>query len=443
MSTSGGSARTSEAPPIPCAVVELEVATSTSSHLKSLCLLFIWAALYSLFYLICPVLNGRGQTNYWAYSLIKKLWWGVFTNTGFIEMAEASIPGIPDDIYLMMYFAGMLTEPSIAIVSWLFGAETNTVVDTLLVAGPLLTTSIGYMYWIMSTKGSNSDVNSDSDCEIRGAGLPFDLFSMIHGEGGVFTGSGEAAGSRDCRDQTNTFLVWQRQLMELQSQTLPSVVPQLETRRVPSIDAVGGVADGIAMMSVVNPVHCGAGAGGDDGDDLDSGVGAAAAHQQSEQPFTVASFFRRHRLLPRFWNEQRTARPWAAVTATRAERPLHYWYTFLFMLGWVVCYFVLMVRALFSPVSVILLCGLSCTKTGLVRSAVLAIGVRILIQPDDRQIDAPDLVRRLCGYLRPPEAGDEAARAADRPGKKRDGQYVRRCGVYAVAVLLHVLPDAV
>jgi len=110
--------------------------------------LFGYSFLCAVIFIVFPVTTKTGATNYWAYYMAKEQWWSFFGNAGFVEMAEACLPGAPIALYVYAYIWGWLIPPIVHILAYAFNVPGNFYLNTLAVTTSLIVTTIFYGAWV-------------------------------------------------------------------------------------------------------------------------------------------------------------------------------------------------------------------------------------------------------------------------------------------------------
>ena len=280
----------------------------------SIFLLFAWAFVYSCIYIIFPVLNNHGQTNFWAYTLAKQQWWSLFTNAEYVEIAETCIPGVSNNIYVFTYIAGLFTIPSITLICWASGVGSDNIVNILVVGGPITTTFIGYGYWLYylsDNKLKNCEKTYTFIKESNKHNL-YDMFSMVH----------DITRINECNEKSDNYLAWKNTMLKLTQQcnvcTMLSVnediINPVINENLPNNDLFTSLLTSVSIDFVME-----------------------------DEDYFITNFCKEYKILPRFWNTQKVG--WAGITSDNIL--LHFIYTFSFLLGWIICYFSLMVCFLF------------------------------------------------------------------------------------------------
>ena len=80
-------------------------------HLKLNLSLFLISLICSLIYIMFPVLNANGNTNYFVYYMGKAAFWAFFGIGAFVEQMEACLPGSSDELYVYAYIIAFIAPP--------------------------------------------------------------------------------------------------------------------------------------------------------------------------------------------------------------------------------------------------------------------------------------------------------------------------------------------
>ena len=72
----------------------------------------------SLCYIMFPVLNANGSTNYFAYYMGKAPFWAAFGIGAFVEQMEACLPGSSDLLYVYAYILAFIAPPITHLIAY-------------------------------------------------------------------------------------------------------------------------------------------------------------------------------------------------------------------------------------------------------------------------------------------------------------------------------------
>jgi len=120
---------------------------NNTRHQFNLFRIFLVASISATTYIMIPVTNAQGYTNYWAYYLVKIQFWAAFGNSVFVEITEACIPGAPLIVYTYAYLFGWLTPPILHTVAWALGTTDSLAFNTLALTSSLISIAIFYGAW--------------------------------------------------------------------------------------------------------------------------------------------------------------------------------------------------------------------------------------------------------------------------------------------------------
>lgn len=151
--------------------------------------IFFFGFLGALIYIIFPVVNAQGATNYWAYFLAKEMWWSWFGNSTFVELYEIALPGAPTWVYVYAYFFGYMLPPAIHILAYFLNATANTTLNTMALTAALIVTTVCYGSWYLFLEKPDTE-NEFYNIVAKGGtasgrpsgiskGVTFDIFSAV------------------------------------------------------------------------------------------------------------------------------------------------------------------------------------------------------------------------------------------------------------------------
>lgn len=289
------------------------VLLSPTRKVSSVFTLFAWAFAYSLVYIVFPVLNSNGNTNYWAYALAKQQWWAIFTNAAYVEIADTCIPGATDEVYVGTYVCGVFSIPSITLLFWVCGLLNNNAVQLLTIGAPIISTGIGFGYYHFYLADHRKVYSKYERVRESNKLVVFDLLSMVHNI------NNDAI--VEPKDRTKTYVLWMDTVEELLNCDCPQ--PEENVKNPVLEDEVTDVENmqiepsaGFVGSPSLERIQC------------CNGFFEA-----------MVEFCKAYALLPRYWNSQNV--PWAEITSDTPR--LHYVCAISFLIGWILCYFSLMV----------------------------------------------------------------------------------------------------
>ena len=299
--------------------------------------IFFWGFVCAFVYVIFPVVNKEHDTNYWAYYLAKEQFWSFFGNAGFVEMYEACLPGTPDYIYVYSYIFGWMVPPVMHIIAYYTGAATNSTLGILAVTTSLILTTALYGYHQIMSLSTQSDIRQS----IAEEGTTFDMFSQV----------------MDITDRDSVIYEEGRNSSEVYLRSDSLVVnttagkPLISSFRagwlryqtIQQQEQISNSKNENMIQNVENPLNSSA----RDGDNTDvkpqTVLYTNEHYAENEYPEGwfqgIPNYCKRFQLMPKF------AFPFKSKTAITTKNKLfHFLCTFLFNFGWVLVYFILVVR---------------------------------------------------------------------------------------------------
>ena len=303
-------------------------------------------------------MNEQGDANFWAYTLAKQQWWSFLTNAAYIEIADTCIPGASDDVYVMAYICGIFFNVAVNLLCFAAGVGGNQITNQLVVGAPIITSSICFGYWYFCRANSQKFAKMFEFVRDSNKHHLYDMFNMVQGLG---LGEVPRLGKEQCTVESDNHIRWWNTFNKLQ--LLHS------TRKNMSLDAVSSPIHLDTSPVLVDRKERGgaesAKVNRTGSENLNSVGEASISESELESasalpmelsycdedvpivPETLLQYLVVkitelcviYKVLPRYWNTQSV--PWAGVTTE--HRNWHFFYTFAFLAGWIVCYFSLMV----------------------------------------------------------------------------------------------------
>jgi len=327
---------------------------------------FIFGFLGAMIYIVFPVVNAQGATNYWAYFLAKEMWWSWFGNSAFVELYEISLPGAPSAVYVYAYLFGYLLPPAIHILAYFINATADTTLNTMALTAALIVTTLCYGSWYLfvetpdtdneyyniAARGTSSGRTSTLGSGERQSAL-YDVFSAVWDTNDSEVGvrlTNRASANVDQSEMRVQWLKTMNRFKVIKARRESEVLRHSEALAI-SKGLVG------AGVEVANPMFS-------NGSETGSGdeVAPAETVAESEFPedwvdrqsttvfgneeirdsgifFWFPNFVEDYKLLPRFYMKLSDDH-YSSITAP--NRYYHFLMTFLFILGWVITYFIFM-----------------------------------------------------------------------------------------------------